>query len=661
MKYFILSALFIPLSYAGSPPACKELGDILQSYEVQLQRDTIRDCSKDDLYKRLTPPGATDQEFLKDKICSNLATIEAELNQYRMELAVMNGLHKLVETVGNAKDGTENKNQNVARANGKTFVVSLNTAQSFEALFATTTADGKPFMQALREVEDIKLLSQRDLSDRVFELCKNQSKNEDNACNPKVFRPGPEATTEILGLIKEGDRTKPIDIEKISKWQGQLAIKRKTPKEGEPDSYSFLEMQRELGGAFENIDNKTVMTKSQLQAIEKLDDFTYDKSFSFVEDISLLKDQNKKKIASDKFVLLMGDAQLRQQFEVQSKLSVVWQDVGTQVTGLSEDQKAQCDRAKALYTDAVACSQSLANAIKDQSDAGLKSKLEQFLSPIKTTTDYVELLASQEAICRDELKSNQTVSEACFNSFNRDRAALQEKILLLNTVKDKIGSQNTTAMKFRNLALQKWTDQKCQSIASPMDMCEDTTVFAQNASLAIQDSMNIAVMFTSSEAEKSSAMAAAEEVCDDDTRGEPTRIEIRLCEFFNDTTSDVIETDNNKDKTGINLKPAGNGRSATKDAWLQAGSDFLKDVLPMFMPKTTPTGVNPYPYNYNPYKGGTPPMGIADTIMFNARYHGAYGFYMPTPGYQPYTAFGASSPMSSYKPMSAPSTKYFSY
>lgn len=654
----MLALLFIPLSYAGSPPACKELGDILQTYEVNLQRDSIKDCSAD-FYKSLVQNiPVKNPDFLEGKACRDLATIESELNQLRMELAVMNGLHKLVETVGTAKEGTESSNQNVARVNAQTFAVSLNTAQSIEALLQTTTADGKPMIQALREVEDTKLMSQLDLSNRIYDFCKSKPKNENNACNPKVFKPGPEATTEILGMIKEGDRSKPIDLQKISKWQGQLAIKRKNPQEGD-DGYSFLQMQQELGGAFENIDNKTVMTKSQIQAIQKLDDFTFDKKFAFVEELSLIKDQKKNKVASDKFVLLMGDAILRQQYEVQSKLSIVWQDIQDRMPEFPADKRAACDNAKSLYDAALECARNLEEVRPKLASTEVAGRLDDFLPTLKTSTDYVASLSDKDKVCREELRTKETVSQACFNEFNRDRADLQDKILQLNLVKEKIGSQNVEHMKFRNFALQKWTSQKCQSIASPMDMCEDTTVFAQNASMTISDSMKIAVLFTSSEAEQSKAEAEAEEICEDETRREPTRLEARLCEFFNDTTSDVLPPPKEEKAP---LTPTDNlGRNKVRDAWIQAGTDLLKDVLPFYMPKTTPSGVNPYPYNYGPYNAGKPPMGIADTIMFNARYHGAYGFYMPTPGYQPYTAFGSSSPMSSYKPVSAPSTKYFSY
>lgn len=77
------------------------------------------------------------------------------------------------------------------------------------------------------------------------------------------------------------------------------------------------------------------------------------------------------------------------------------------------------------------------------------------------------------------------------------------------------------------------------------------------------------------------------------------------------------------------------------------------------MPRTQPPVQYPYPYNYGPFNGGTPPMGIADSIMFNARYHGSYGFYMPTPGYTPGTAFPSSPAMSSYSSVGNMGGKYF--
>jgi hypothetical protein len=52
---------------------------------------------------------------------------------------------------------------------------------------------------------------------------------------------------------------------------------------------------------------------------------------------------------------------------------------------------------------------------------------------------------------------------------------------------------------------------------------------------------------------------------------------------------------------------------------------------------------NPYPYNYNPYLRGSM-LSPSDQILYNARFYGGYGFYTPTYGAAPYTAFPQISP-----------------
>jgi hypothetical protein len=52
---------------------------------------------------------------------------------------------------------------------------------------------------------------------------------------------------------------------------------------------------------------------------------------------------------------------------------------------------------------------------------------------------------------------------------------------------------------------------------------------------------------------------------------------------------------------------------------------------------------NPYPYNYSPF-AGTGGMSPSDQILFNARFYGGYGYYTPTIGAAPYTAFPVVSP-----------------
>jgi len=212
------------LSFAGRTPNCKELGEILEGYEKIIQRDIIKGCNTETYKELIKDVKGIDGDFLKDKACLDLSTIETELNHLRTELAVLNGIDKLVETVKKSKEGVSDKKPEVARVNAHSFLDSLNTAQSLEILLATRTEDGKSFMESLKEFPKANLLNEYDLKDRVQELCKTRSKNEQDACNPKLFAPRKVAGEELIGMVKNTDSIKG----NLDRWKNQLAIKKRS-------------------------------------------------------------------------------------------------------------------------------------------------------------------------------------------------------------------------------------------------------------------------------------------------------------------------------------------------------------------------------------------------------------------------------------------------
>lgn len=644
--------LLIPLSFADSPPACQELAETLQGYEKDFQTKTMNSCTTLTHQEIVGTIPVKDPNFLDGKLCQDFYTIEAQLEKLKLEEAILSGINKLKTSVQVSQSDTANPNPTVSRVAGMKFVDSLDTAQSLEVLLQTTSSDGKFVIEKLKALPPNQLLNQNDLALRVSEICKDENQSQQNACNPNIFKPGPEAAKELIKLISE---TPSITSTQVSSWQGMLAIKRKDAKEGE-EEYSFHQMKQEMTAAFSAIDNNQVMSKDHIRAIQKLDQFENASGLSFVEDITLLKDQKKSKIASDKFQLLMGDAKLRQQYEVQSKISVAWENNKDKATSLTESQRADCENAKNLYSLAKSCEQHLREANRNIGS----QNIEDFLDAIKSSVDYADKLETAEASCKSELERTGSLSESCYNQMNNDLATVQDKILQLNLIKDRIGNENVEKMKFRNFALNKWASQNCGVVTSPIDFCEDNTSITKNAMLTLADSLKIAVVFTA----KPEVDSEVEKICDEKTDALKTK-EQRLCAFFNDTTSDVIETKNTDEPVrtvGVEAPDGGHDAANTRDAWIAGGAKVLGTLLPALLPKVTPPpGVNPYPMNYNPYAGGARPLGIADSIMFNARYHGSYGFYMPTPGYQPGTAFGSNASFTGYKAASAPSSKYFSF
>src|SRR5262245_15651078 len=102
--------LLIPLSsFAGSPPACNELGKIVEGYEKDLQKKFIADCGKLDYKTFIKDIPVKDDKFLDGKVCSDLATIEAQLEKLKIEQAVLSGLDKLKATIQTSKKETTDK------------------------------------------------------------------------------------------------------------------------------------------------------------------------------------------------------------------------------------------------------------------------------------------------------------------------------------------------------------------------------------------------------------------------------------------------------------------------------------------------------------------------------------------------------------------------
>jgi hypothetical protein len=646
MNLFILIML-IPLSFADSPPSCGELGTILQDFEKELNQKTInhKNC-KPEIYKELitSAPKITDPEFLSDKACQELSTIETQLEHAKLELAVLNGIEKLKDSIGDAKEDTRTSNLTDARESGMSFVSSLNTAASLETLLNTNDTDKNqtPFVAKLKAFPADQRSTEEHLKERLKELCKDRSKTEFDACNPKFFKPGTKAAEELLNLIN----TSEPNPRTIASWKKNLTIKKKNAAADEA-GYSFNQMQAELGGAFEAIDKKTVMSKEHLKAIQRLDDFESVPD-SWV-DVAVIKDLASEKIASDRFFLVIGDAKTRQQYDISTRVE------------LSDLEKANCSQAKKNFNEVQKCMSALKTALPKITDQMVKSKLEDFLPALETSVNYANKLGEKEASCLQEITTKEKLTSTCYADFNKDLASLQDKIIQLNLVKEKIGSENMELLKYRNLALQKWGAQKCGNTPTSMDMCEDESIFSKEASMTVSESMNIALIFSRSEEHKTLAEKEAEELCDAVGR-KPNKVHDRLCAFFNDTTEDTLQTKNAPEKEPdspyVSAPDGRHVQNNLKDAWIAGGVGMVNTILPFFMPKPKPLPfVNPYPSNYSPYvRGNGMMMSTADTIVFNARYYGAYGYYMPTPGYAPGTAFPTATP---YTPISASGGSYF--
>lgn len=663
----LIPLLLIPFSVfaqKATAPGCADLSNYLQHYETLLHSKTMSNCNDLD-YKSIVS-GLTrvvNPEFLADKKCLDFTGIETRLQNARLQLSVLTGIATIKNDISKAhQDIKDGKSVQVA---AKTFTSSLDTAQSLEVLLDSRTAD-KPFMLALRDAPaNPGFTAQMDITRRIQHVCKGLPK--EGACDPKLFAPSPDAATEIMALVK---REKAPSEKEVQEWKNKLAIKRKKKSE-EDEPYTFTMMKAELASAVGKFDSKEVLSKAEINAIAKLDEFEdfqqpSSTDSSIVTDLNILKNSKQARIASDKVHFILGDAKLRQQYEIQSNLSIAWHYVKGKFPGLTAEEIQKCDAGKEIFSDAVACIKILDDKKANVTSSLEQAKLASSLPGLKSAADYAKVLQEKETKCSGEIKQNDLVSLECLEFAGGDTARLQDEIQQLNILKERLLFENQEIVKWRNFALQKFQDVKqgCQLMSSPLDYCTDDSIITKDAALTLSSHMQIAVMLNLNPEEKTKAEEEAKSLCEDEEKIEKNPMHQKLCAFFDDPVSDKIETKNVDTTTPPTTPDDDFDRDGIKrrDVILGGLGNLLGTVVNGLYPPQQNTGplMNPYPYNITPYAGGRPPLGIADGIMFNARYYGAYGFYAPTPGLTPGTISPMSS-MSAYKPVSSMTSKYFSY
>lgn len=643
MNIFLIF-LFIPLSFAASAPSCGELATILQNYEKDIYRKTIKDCNSTSVVQIVgeeNQSSLNDQNFLEGKRCSDSGQIEADLENLKAELAILDGIDKLKAEIAASK-------KVATRDAAHTFVESLNTAQSFEVLLDTKDKENNSILNKLKDA------TYDTFSSRVTDFCKDLEKNKIDACHPDVFKPTPVAINEILTLVNGASS---LDDNQITKWKAALAIKRKNAKP-EDSPYSFHIMQTEMKEAFAALDKKDgILSKEHIKAIKRLDDFEdLPQGLGFVEDVNLIKTKEKLRIESNKFLFLTGDTLKRQEMNVESKLSILLNSYYSEfeAAGVSPEN---CIDVKNNFEASKTCIQSIQKEKNKITDAEIKNKLDA----LSATLTYHEKVSNMRKSCEEELKKSQSMSEDCFKSVSADKAKIQDQIFQLHLLKDKIAAENGNMMIYRNFALNKWNEDcsKNNIVISEIEDCDDTFI-SKNVSMIVTDSMNIAMMFIPKNTEETENATKVQDLCDDENLTKTT-VEDKLCAFFDDTNSDIIVTKNDTHPDGpVEAPDGGHNKAAMKDALLGGTANILSTVLSGIMQNknTPPPGVNPYPYNYAPYNGGKPAIGIADSILFNARAQGAYGFYSPTPGYAPGAAF-SPIPMTNYRAANVGTSRYF--
>lgn len=650
---FLLLLLLSPFAFADSAPNCGELGKILQNYEVDLQKKSLNNCSKVDVKKDIVREASVaDTDLMSEHVCSDLATIESHLERLKNEDAILSGIEKLKATIQVSQAETANKSLPTAQVAGKTFVTSLNTAQSLELLVQSQTESG-PLLVELKKIPLDKRKSSSDFKAAMKQVCATRKAIEGmvDACDNSLFNPDEASINELNTLIENA----PDIAAQIPTWQNQLAIK----KVSGDSAYSFTQMRSEMESAFSKLDRGESLSRAELKVIQNLDKFENAAGLSFVENIAKVKNEYKSQFAADRFRFLVEDSIQRQKHEIQSKTSQFYAGLdATKTSSLNETDRTMCNEAKTNYEQALACQ----HALKNNVDSSLKmdKQFNEFLDGMVVSNNYLNKLYGISDECLEKVKSGALLT-SCINDFTDSQAKVKDQILQLHLLKDKIGAENEEMMKYRNFALQKFGSMSCYKENSSIEFCdEDNQTISPQASLLTDQMMNISVMFRESankeenDKQLADTTTAVENLCNDDDKVKRSSLEQRLCAFFEESTeaSSIRVEEPKKDRPLTNLASQPRENHAVRDAWLGGANTIMNELTNFYRNKMANPIVNPYPYNNGGYNAGAGPRGIADTILFNAKAYGAYGFYAPTPGFKPYTAFGASSGASLITPYS---------
>jgi hypothetical protein len=222
---------------------------------------------------------------------------------------------------------------------------------------------------------------------------------------------------------------------------------------------------------------------------------------------------------------------------------------------------------------------------------------------------------------------------------NADLEKIQNELLIINGLRDKIASQNQRNMQFRNLAIEKLSTMNCASREVSVVECEEVLLqdkVSPEAINLISDVIGLSVVHSPPATPTNLEILCEEETADS--------MERDLCSFYDAPPANPnvpARTADTADSSYVEVRDA-------RDPSREAITEGLRNIVGQLMirPQTYQnpyTSMNPYPYNYSPFLGNGG-LSASDQILFNARFYGGYGFYTPTLGAAPYTAFPVISP-----------------
>lgn len=657
MKSLLLFIFFASPAVLAAGPNCNRLQTIVSDYEMRMKRKVVAPrCSEATLPGIEIPDAALKEEVLGRMKCSSLGVMEERAKTLENQLTLLGGFQLLKNEIRDNKEATAQENLTKAQRAARDFRRAVTTAQSLEMIL--DTAGDTPILRQLKEIPEARRNSPAKLLQEMRTLCQNRQGREANAqdaCS-SGFSPDADSVREINTLISQGELTN----DQLATWANALKIQ----KAG-GEAWSFREMYAEVREAVPKIENgRLTLNRNELNAIRNLPEFTDAAALPFLNALKTAKSGMKIHSALEKFKFTALDLKERLQVETRSKISWMWKEIKDSGITLSAEQLASCEQSKNEFASAEACwtaVQSQKQTIPDNNsdkkalvnnlENGLASSL-RYLRSFEEVSRCLNPEDGQSTALSSANTGDQLSNCSSLNMLNADLEKIQNELLIINGLRDQIASQNQRDMKFRNFAIEKLSAMNCAAREVSVVDCEENpmTRIAPEAMSLTSDILGFSLVHSTP-----STATDIQSDCES-----PKGMEEDLCSFFEAPPANPNVTDRPAPPTSTSpYIEAPNQRDPSREAFVDGLAGIGWGIVSQLTaPRPVPNYYatnNPYPYNYSPYPYnlGSP----ADQVLFNARFYGGYGFYSPTLGAAPYTAFPVISPY--VQAASGNSTPYF--
>lgn len=640
MKALSLFFLVLAAPAMAAGPTCARLREVAFHYDQRMKNKQIDSCNNETLSEITNVPNK--DEILGRMKCAQLGVLEERARTLENQLGLLEGFEKLKTDIRNNREGTADPNLTRAQTAARNFRRALNSAKTFEMLLRT--GGDEQILRQLKSFPEGERNSPEKLRDAVRAFCTNRGGREAStldACHSS-FTIDQDSYTDINAILSQSEVTE----ENITQWNQAMAIQR-----GPEEPWSFTEMHRELATALPKIsDARLTLTREELRIVNRVPDFQNASSLPFLQAMKNNRSGLSGHASIENFRFLGGDLKERLRVESRSKIGWLWSEIKTHGIALTEEQRAMCNGATADFEQARNCwaaIKSKKNTFPDvASDKAVM--VDRFERNFDLTLNYhdkfgdisrcLEPVEGPSALVladrRDELTNCSVL-----NMMNGEKADLQNELLVINGLRNRIAAQSERDMKFRNFAIEKLSDMNCAAAGSSVIECEENV-----ANLISREAVELtsSVLGLSIVHHKKAEVENLEALCSQDPV--PTGMEVDLCSFYDPAPATANVTDRPAPETGYSpyVEPE-NARNPSREAFVNGLAGIGWGIVnqlnqrPQSMYPNPYGNINPYPYNYNPYVGAG--MSPSDQILFNARFYGGYGFYTPTLGTAPYTAF----------------------